>query len=169
MVETTPLTSSRLTLSPLDPSDAAEMVDVLGHIELYGFMGGTPPDLDRLEAQYRAQVAGPSRDGETWHNWIVRLEGSAVGFVQATVIGNTADIAWVVGVPWQRQGFASEAAIRMCQSLTEQGVEHFEAHIHPDHLASQKVAAAVGLTESSVIDEDGEVVWTSLRSMSNPG
>jgi RimJ/RimL family protein N-acetyltransferase len=77
------------------------------------------------------------------------------------VIDKTADIAWVVGVPWQRRGFAAEAAIRMCESLTEQGVEHFEAHIHPDHIASQRVAVAVGLTESDVIDEDGETVWTS--------
>jgi hypothetical protein len=45
----------------------------------------------------------------SWHNWIVRSRttGSAVGYVQATVTGDTADVAWLVGVRWQRQVVAS--------------------------------------------------------------
>lgn len=47
-----------------------------------------------------------------WHNGIVRLraERAAVGFVQATITGDTADVAWLIGVPWQRRGIAIEAA-----------------------------------------------------------
>src|SRR5688572_17034591 len=115
-VATAPLRTDRLDLSPLRPADAAEMLEVLSSTNLYVFTGGNPPGLADLESQYEAQVAGPSSGEEVWHNWIVRPDdiGEPVGFVQATVTGDSADVAWVIGVDWQGQGFASEAASAMC-------------------------------------------------------
>jgi RimJ/RimL family protein N-acetyltransferase len=140
------------------------MVEVLSDIDLYAFTGGDPPSLNELEARYRAQVAGPAASDEVWHNWILRLAetGIAVGFVQATVNGNAADVAWVVGVGWQRQGLATEAAMAICGWLAAHGVERFTAHIHPDHVASGRVAAAAGLQPTDEVDHEGEVVWASL-------
>ena len=140
------------------------MVEVLSNRDLYLFTGGEPPNLADLEAQYQAQVAGPSAGDEVWHNWIIRPNdtGEAVGFVQATVTGDSADVAWVVGVGWQRQGFASEAALSMCEWLAAQGVEKVTAHIHPEHVASQRVAASLRLQATDEIDDDGEVVWASV-------
>jgi RimJ/RimL family protein N-acetyltransferase len=139
------------------------MVEVLSNRDLYLFTGGDPPDLAGLEAQYEAQVTGPSLGEEVWHNWILRPNdtGEAVGFVQATVIGDSADVAWVVGVDWQGRGFASEAAAAMCNWLATQGVEKFTAHVHPGHAASQRVAASLGMQATDKIDSDGEVVWAS--------
>lgn len=156
------LRTNRLVLKPLEPADAAEMVGVLSSPRLYEFTGGSPPRLPELEAQYRFQVA-PRPDEEIWHNWIIQLAGQqvAVGFVQATVVGNEADIAWVVGVDWQRQGLATEAAMAMCDWLLGQGTVHLSAHIHPKHLASERVAASIGLVRTDTIDDDGEVVWAS--------
>jgi RimJ/RimL family protein N-acetyltransferase len=137
------------------------MVEVLSNRDLYLFIGGDPPNLADLEAQYKAQVAGPSAGEEVWHNWIIRPNdtGAAVGFVQATLTGDSSDVAWVVGVEWQGQGFASEAASAMCEWLAAQGVEKITAHIHPGHLASQRVAAFLGMQATDEIDSDGEVVW----------
>jgi RimJ/RimL family protein N-acetyltransferase len=156
------LETNRLILKPLEPADASEMVGVLSSSRLYEFTGGSPPSLPELEAQYRFQVA-PRPDEEIWHNWIIQLAGQqvAVGFVQATVVGNEADIAWVVGVDWQRQGIATEAAISMRDWLLGQGAVHLSAHIHPKHLASERVAASIGLVRTEIIDDDGEVVWAS--------
>ena len=139
------------------------MVSVLSADELYVFTGGSPPNLERLESQYRAQVAGPSDGDEVWHNWILRLvaSGTAVGFVQATVVGDEADVAWVVGLGWQRQGFATEAVTAMWEWLAGHGVNRFTAHIHPEHLASGRVAGAIGLEPTDEVDDDGEVVWVS--------
>lgn len=82
--------------------------------------------------------------------------------MQATVIGDSADVAWLVGTTWQGQGFATEAAAAMCSWLATEGIAHFSAHIHPEHAASAKVATAIGLRPTDDVDSDGEIVWVSL-------
>jgi RimJ/RimL family protein N-acetyltransferase len=145
------------------------MTAVLANPALYRFTGGEPPSLETLRQQYTAQVAGASPDGgERWLNWVVRLAphdrqdgpGPAIGFVQATVThgGRSADIAWVIGVPWQGQGHAAEAATAMVAWLLETGVTAISAHVHPDHVASERVAARAGLVPTDEL-EDGERVW----------
>ncbi|MGH8945870.1 MAG: GNAT family N-acetyltransferase [Acidimicrobiia bacterium] len=93
MSTTETVRTSRLVLTPLDAADAAEMVAVLSDPGLYAFTGGEPPTLYQLEELYRHQSAGSPDDGETWHNWILRLDGAAIGYVQATVKGENADLA----------------------------------------------------------------------------
>jgi RimJ/RimL family protein N-acetyltransferase len=159
MPPTAVLHTARLTLTPLDSSDAAEMVVVLSDEALYGFTGGEPPTRAELEERYRHQTAGGPGPEEVWLNWIVRLEGDAIGFVQATVTGDLADLAWVVGVPWQRHGYASEASIAMRDWLLQRDVTRFSAHIHPDHAASNGVATSLGLRASGELDADGEMIW----------
>ena len=65
---TATLRTERLELMALEAADALEMVGVLADLDLYAFTGGEPPSLERLEARYRAQVAGSPRPGEDWHN-----------------------------------------------------------------------------------------------------
>lgn len=139
------------------------MVEVLGDESLYAFIGGEPPALEQLRARYGRLVVGGSADGgEEWHNWIARLRphGRAVGTVQATVVdrGSRADIAWVIGLPWQGLGFASEAAQALVGWLDARGVATITAHVHPNHRASARVAARAGLSPTGEID-DGERVW----------
>lgn len=159
MPATEPIATERLTLTPLHPSDASEMVSVLSDPDLYFFTGGEPPALEELEERYRFQTAGSPRDGEIWHNWIIRLHGAAIGFVQATVIDGSADLAWVLGTAWQGLGYATEASLAMRDWLSAGGVTRFTAHIHPDHVASQGVAARLGLDATDRVDDDGETVW----------
>ena len=160
---TEPITTPRLDLTPLTPSDADEMVEVLAGDELYAFTGGSPPTPEALRARYERQAVGQSADGsEMWHNWIIRtrLDGRAVGFVQATIIGGgrRAEIAWVVGLAWQRRGYATEAATALVGWLDSQGVETVTANVHPDHVASESVARRVGLRPTDAM-VDGEQVW----------
>lgn len=155
--------TERLVLHPLDPSDADEMVGVLADEKLYDFIGGAPPDLAALRHRYRSQVAGPAAADESWCNWIVRdsADGRAIGFVQATVIDRTADVAWLIGVGDQSRGVAAEAARAMCGWLVAQGIERLRAHVHPRHVASQRVAARIGLILTDEVDNDGEEIWAS--------
>ena len=85
---------------------------------------------------------------------------AAIGYVQATVTaaGGVADVAWVIGVPWQGRGFASEAAAALVAWLRAEGVRVVTAHVHPEHAASAAVAARAGLVPTDEI-EDGERVW----------
>jgi RimJ/RimL family protein N-acetyltransferase len=130
---------------------------------LYEYIGGEPPDIAALRDRYARLVVGRSSDGrERWHNWIVRLGGGgiAIGTVQATVAADdpSADIAWVIGVPWQGLGYASEAATALVAWLKAAGITTVIAHIHPDHTASSAVARRAGLQPTDEL-EDGERVW----------
>ena len=152
---------SRLILEPLRPEHAAEMVAVLGDPALYEFTGGGAPTIDELRARYERQVVGHSPDGsQEWLNWIVRTtdDGQAIGFVQATIVADSADVAWLIGTPWYGCGYATEAARQMIAALGQRGISHITAHIRADHAASARVAAKLGLSPTDEI-EDGEVVW----------
>jgi RimJ/RimL family protein N-acetyltransferase len=166
------LSSARLRLVPLTVADAAEMVGVLSGDALYAFTGGAPPGLDELRARYAGQVAGRSPDGrEEWRNWILRRQpgGQAVGYVQATITGEgrRAEIAWVVGLEWQGQGYATEAARALVSWLDSRGAQIIQAHIHPGHAASAAVASRAGLRPSGVA-EDGEQLWLRDRPAAGP-
>ncbi|MFI2714605.1 GNAT family N-acetyltransferase [Micromonospora sp. NPDC018662] len=119
----------------------------------------------------------------------LRADGGLAGFVQATVtgsdrpprhaatagaravghrhldeaepvpVGTVAEIAWVVGTPWQGRGIATEAARGMTGWLGRRGVRTLVAHIHPDHRASAAVASACGLAPTDGW-HDGEIRWT---------
>jgi RimJ/RimL family protein N-acetyltransferase len=164
---TTPtLRTARLALMPLTVEIASEMVAVLADTRLYTFTGGEPPTLSHLKSRYQAQTAGSNDPNEIWHNWIIVVGETSrpVGFVQTTIEDDTADVAWVVGTPWQGKGIAREAASAMCAWLIEQGTTRITAHIHPEHIASEAVARSVGLHRTDNADEDGEVIWSSAAT-----
>ena len=92
----------------------------------------------------------------------VRASGAAAGVVQATLpaggpAAGPAEVAWVVARPGQGRGYASEAARGLVALLGEEGWT-VVAHIHPGHLASQRVARAAGLSPTSDV-RDGETCW----------
>jgi uncharacterized protein len=154
-----PLTSERLRLEPLTVAHAPAMVAVLADPSLYEFTGGSPPTLSELSARYARQSAGHSSDGfERWLNWVVVLDEQPIGYVQATVVGSEAEIAWVVSPAHQGRGLATEAATAMVDWLASAGVTRLVAHIHPDHEASARVGERLGLRRTDVV-EDGEVRW----------
>jgi RimJ/RimL family protein N-acetyltransferase len=153
----------RLVLAPLAAADAEEMVHVLGDEALHDFIGGAPLPLSELRERYEKLVGGPAPyHQEGWLNWTVRRRGGpAVGYVQATVLpGPRASLAWVVGVPWQGRGYATEAALGMAGWLTARGVGELRAAIHPDNHASAAVARRLGLSPTAEHD-DGEIVWSN--------
>lgn len=157
-----PLATRRLDLLPLGVEHADEMAVVLGDPALHAFIGGAPQDSDALRARY-ARLVGGSPDPEVvWCNWVLRLraEGRLVGTVQATVAadGAHAEVAWVVGIPWQGRRLASEAARALTGWLTELPVGRILAHVHPEHSASAAVAAACGLRPTPH-HQDGEIRW----------
>ncbi|WP_030565843.1 GNAT family N-acetyltransferase [Streptomyces aureocirculatus] len=176
-----PITTDRLTLEPLRVAHADEMAVVLGDPALHTFIGGAPDDVTALRARYTRMVAGPPDPRVSWCNWVLRVsaDGRLAGTVQATVRprgpggsedgsqdgsedgsdGHGAEIAWMVGTPWQGRGIASEAARGLVEWLRGRPeVTHLLAHIRPDHDASAAVARAAGLAPT---DErrDGEIRW----------
>ena len=154
------IATDRLRLLPLQVEHAVPMAVVLSDPGLYTFTGGEPPTVEALEARYRRQLAGPDSADEQWLNWVVEYDDKLIGYVQATVTGSTAEIAWVIGTAWQGRGFAKEAAQGLVTWLRAQNAQEIVAHIHPDHTASAAVAAAIGLARTDVV-EDGEYLWST--------
>ncbi len=163
------------------------MVGLLADRSLYSFYDDErSPSLDELRERYSRQAGGLSPDGrEVWHSWIVREResGAAIGFVQATVGATagtslasvdtrttpydgmtSAELAWVIAVPWQGRGYATEAAaavrdgVRGPGSATGDDVTLVHAHIAPGHVASESVARHLGLHPTDVTHE-GETRW----------
>lgn len=159
-----PIEDDDLRLTPLQLTDAQAMITVLGDPELYVCTGGRPPSIAELLRQYARQAVGVSPDGsQLWLNWIIREHGQPRGYVQATVIEHSgelaAETAWVVGVPWQGRGLATRSAKLMCSWLNDRGITRLTAAIHPKHAASRAVATRVGMRKTGVATDDGEIIW----------
>jgi RimJ/RimL family protein N-acetyltransferase len=157
------LRTDRLDLEPLTVGHAEEMVEVLADPSLYTVTGGDPPSVAELRERYRRQVAGPTeggRDRQVWHNWVLRRRdtGAAVGYLQATVTGPDAEVAWVLGAAHQGQGFAIEGAQAMVESFAAAGVPVLSAYVAAGHAPSEAVAARLGLRPTGE-RRDGEVRW----------
>jgi RimJ/RimL family protein N-acetyltransferase len=159
-----PVSTHRLTLVPLTTEHAGEMAAVLADPDLYTFTGGSPPTPQELRARYERWIAGSPDPAVSWCNWVIQLHSPRclAGTVQATISTGgdepVAEVAWVVGTPWQGQGIATEAARALIAWLGQQSVQTVIAHIHPRHHASAAVAAAAGLTPTGH-SQDGEMRW----------
>jgi RimJ/RimL family protein N-acetyltransferase len=157
--------TERLDLEPLTADHAAELAPVLDDIALHEFIGGAPPPAP-LAQRYAPWRHGAHPTGISWGNWVMRVRGTgiAVGTMQVTMpaggpAAGLAEVAWVVGLQAQGRGYAKEAACRLVALLREAGWT-VAAHIHPAHLASQRVARAAGLAPTQDV-QDGEIRWVT--------
>jgi RimJ/RimL family protein N-acetyltransferase len=162
-VEAEPIGTSRLILLPLRPGHAMEMAGVLADPALHEFIGGAPLTPQELRARYERLAAGSPDPAVSWCNWVIQLRdpGCLAGIVQATIAGGAspeAEVAWVVGSPWQGQGIATEAARALVGWLAQRQIRVVIAHIHPGHVPSAAVAAAAGLRPTDHW-QDGERRW----------
>jgi RimJ/RimL family protein N-acetyltransferase len=162
----------RLRLDLITESDADELFDVLNDPELHRFTGGRPLEREALRERIARWQHRQSLDGkELWLNWTIRLAttGAVVGYVQSTVRGKRASLAYVTGTAHAGQGIATEATTAMCDRLRERlEVTQLVARIHPGHRASQQVASHAGLIRTGRTDADGEEIW-KLRLPRTPG
>jgi len=166
--------SERLDLEPLTADHAAELAPVLDDAALHEFIGGAPLGAAALAQRHARLAARRSSDGDhLWGNWVMRVRdtGNAVGTMQVTMLAGgpaagPAEVAWVVGLQAQGHGYAKEAACGLVALLREAGWT-VAAHIHPAHLASQRVARAAGLSPTQEV-QDGEVRWATSSAGNGP-
>ncbi|WP_447007800.1 GNAT family N-acetyltransferase [Saccharothrix isguenensis] len=158
--------TARLRVTPVRVGHAEEMAAVLGDPALYSIIGGAPPSVAELAARYLRWERPSSDDGSEGRlNWVVRRSEDevAVGTVQATttigVNGLVAEVAWVVGVPFQGFGYATESAAGVVGWLVGRGARAVHAHIAPEHPASEAVARRIGMRASGEFRDDGEQRW----------
>jgi len=154
----------RVALAPLRGRHAGELVGLLDDEFVRDALG--VGDVEGLRRRFAAWESRRSPDGgEAWLNWVVRGrdDGRALGWVQATVRGTTASVAYALLAEERGQGAASDAVRAMTAWLyTELGVAEVTASIAPDNAASACVAGAAGFEPTGRRDA-GEVVWVQVR------
>ena len=155
------LQTERLDLEPLVPSHAKVLFPHLRDPSLYAFLDSeAPKSVVILETQYRRWEPRRSPDGtQAWLNWAARLRGGDyIGWFQATVHENRrADLAYLVFLAHQRQGYAFEA----CQSIIkyfgrEHDVRTIRTTIDKRNASSIALARKLGLTQTG---GDTHGVW----------
>jgi RimJ/RimL family protein N-acetyltransferase len=158
----------QVDLEPLAVAHAAELAPLLDDASLHEFTGGAPLSAAALAARFARLAVRRSPDGEQlWGNWVLRIRatGAVAGMIQATLPAGgpeagPAEVAWVVVRAAQSRGYAKEAA-RSLVAVLQQAGWTVVAHIHPGHVASQRVARAAGLSPTTDV-LDGEVRWVGV-------
>ena len=153
-------------MEPLVPAHAAILFPQLRDPRLYAFLDSEPPNtVDILETQYRRWEARRSPDGtQTWLNWAARLRGGDyVGWLQATIYENRrADLAYLVFIAHQRQGFALEACRAVVSHVcSEYDAGSIRATIDPNNSASIALAKKLDLTQSG---NNAHSIWFERRT-----
>jgi RimJ/RimL family protein N-acetyltransferase len=147
------LRTERLHLVPVTADDADALSEVFFDKRLYAFTGGEPGTLEGLRSSFAHLAADRSTSPTAQLNWVVlrQVDAKAIGMLQAIFSdgGHAAEIAWVVGLPWQGQGITTEAARAVVAWLLGQGVQTITAWIRPDHHASAAVARRAGLAATN--------------------
>ncbi|HEY7004403.1 MAG TPA: GNAT family N-acetyltransferase [Gaiellaceae bacterium] len=163
-IEAAVITTERLVLVPLTAEDADELCGVLDDARLHEFTGDRLSSVTELRDRFVLLAAGSPRQGEDWLNWVVRrrLDSQALGTVQVTARAvdsqTVTRLGWMIGLDWQNQGFASEAAAALVEWVRRQGVDEIGAHIYPGHRASEIVAERAGFRQTEG-EFEGERVW----------
>ncbi len=147
------LTTHRLVLEPLARHHAAAMYEVLSDPELYFYLDhGPPPSLNHLRGVYEQLETRLSPDGsELWLNWVVRPRGGApVGFVQATVAGAEAWVAYVLARRSWGAGYAGEATQAVIDHLRSAcGVTRFLAATEAENGRSIRLLERLGFSPAT--------------------
>jgi [ribosomal protein S5]-alanine N-acetyltransferase len=147
------LETDRLVLEPLQERHAALLFSLVADPEMYRFIPQDPPsELAALAARYlRLQHRAPPAGDEVWLNWAIRLKTGAayVGLLQATLHPREAKayIAYEIGTPHQRQGYATEACHSLLALLFEYPVDKVVAEVDSRNAASIALLRRLGFSE----------------------
>lgn len=147
--------TERLRLEPLRETHAAELFEIFSDPAMYRYVPQDPPEsLEKLEARYKFLEARSSPDGdEAWLNWAARLksDGICVGTVQVTLPRDgRAQLAYEIGAPYWRRGYATEACRRVIEALFEQGASEVRAELDTRNAASIALLERLGFKRGSL-------------------
>lgn len=162
------LVTPRLVLEPQVAAHAEAMFGVLSDAALYEYENAPPASLGWLRERYAKLESRTSPDGaEQWLNWVLRTQdGALVGYVQATVRGREAAVAYELSSAHWGRGLAGEAVTAMIAELAAgYGVRRVRAVAKRANLRSLALLARLGFAEATPQRHAGrgipgdEVLW----------
>jgi RimJ/RimL family protein N-acetyltransferase len=150
----------RVVLVWLRRADAEELAGLLEDALVREALG--VEDVEGLRSRFAAWESRRSPDAaQAWLNWVVRGRDDhrALGWVQATVQGTTASVAYALLPAERGQGAASDAVRALSRWLgATLGVGDVTASIAEENTASARVARAAGFAPTGR-RHAGEIVW----------
>jgi len=171
------LVTPRLVLEPQVAAHADAMFAVLSDPAIYEYENAPPVSLAWLRERYARLESRTSGDGtERWLNWVLRTaDGTAIGYVQATVHADAADVAYEMGSAWWGHGYASEAVAAMLDELAHAyGVRRFAAVAKRANARSHALLARLGFALASPAAHrardipDDEVLYERMVTRAQP-
>jgi RimJ/RimL family protein N-acetyltransferase len=154
------LTTERLHLKRLQPSDTPQLIDIWCDPEVTRFMGG-PRDRVKLEAGFAEDVKDPF--AERYDLWPVKEKGLGrvvghCGLLDKEVDGKKEiELIYVFCKDAWGKGYASEMGRALLQyAFEEMNIERLISLIEPENAASERVAVKIGMSyEKEVIRPGG--------------
>jgi ribosomal-protein-alanine N-acetyltransferase len=144
-----PLRTSRLVLRRLEATDAPVLQRLAGEYEIARWTAEIPHPYDIGMA--RDFVAWSRREFDAGRRYdfalIERRSGGLVGIMSMAMRGSReGELGYWIGLPYQRQGYASEAAARIIDlAFGELSVPRVTASCLPENEASWRVMESCGM------------------------
>ena len=142
-----------LVLEPLVAGHAEAMFEVLADPDLYTYLDyPPPPSVAHLRRVYADLERRASPDGaELWLNWVMVPQGlGPVGFVQATVSGADAWVAYVLSREHRGRGYALRATRAVMEHLRSTClVTRFFASVEVENARSVHLLLRLGFRVAS--------------------
>jgi len=167
--------NGRFEIQPLAEEHATQSFDAFDFDSIYEFMESfpRPHDVDQVLARIRRLTAGPSPEsGQQWFNFTMLLDAEVIGQLQATVVGTSTEVAYVLSPPYSGKGYATKGLLWLIEHLASTcQVVDFWATVDPKNLKSIKLLNRCGFVEDSLPAqglfsyESGDAVFHLRRSM----
>jgi RimJ/RimL family protein N-acetyltransferase len=165
---TTILETRRLRLREFRPDDLDDLAEMVGDKEQMRFY---PRPRTRDEARAWIDRNRTFYDEHGFGFWLVESRGGAAflgysgirPFVHDGV--STTEIGWHTRKALWNRGIATEAAAGARDlAFSRFGRQQLVALVHPDHIASRRVAEKIGLREGATVLVEGDRYVTYLSS-----
>jgi len=159
-----------LRFEPLTPAHASLLSDALLDPAVYAFIAGRhPASTEELAARFQraAKGAPANRPTERWWNVaVISLDGTAgLGRLEATIMGDRAEVAYLLGPKYWGHGYALEAMRWFQERLAEHGaVAMLWATVLPSNQRSVGLLKRLGYTQMTTWPElvsydEGDLVF----------
>lgn len=164
--------TERLALREWREDDAEPFMALAGDPEVVRFItGGVPLEMDRLRALIGRQIDSQAERG--WCRWALELKsepGVPIGFCgPGCTFAPEIELGWWIRRDLWGQGLATEAAneaLRICFEVI--GFSRIISAIHPDNVASARVAAKIGMRRDGLIHHEGLELHRWMVRTSHP-
>lgn len=166
--------TERLLLRTWSEQDAEPFMALAGDPEVVRFItGGVPLDIERLRSLIGRQMDSQAERG--WCRWLLELKsepGVPVGFCgPGCTFAPEIELGWWMRRDLWGRGLATEAAREALRIGFEViGFTRIISTIHPDNVASRRVAEKLGMQRDGAIHYEGMVLdrWVTHTPLSEP-